>query len=271
MFDKQIILYEYKKDNNAYLIMEELYLDGELLFSYNYNNNRVVNNIDEAKTIDFGKKININMSALKYLYVNTISWSNNNPVKLFMEFVEHMLWFRSLRDNEFMGLLPDNVNLSDFIIDNGLVKDFEKFLIDCGQNYKLCEIDDGSKKVLGVKYNNYKAKFHEVMSTGTSALWLFYYWMNRLEDISFIFLDEVDAFYHSNLSEYILKYVNSKNKFQSILTTHDIYLADNELMRPDCYFILGNNKIKSFADCTNKTIRQGHNLGKMYIGGEFEI
>ena len=41
-------------------------------------------------------------------------------------------------------------------------------------------------------------------------------------------------------------------------------------MRPDCYALLKNNKITSFADSTKKIIRQGHNLEKMMLGGEFE-
>ena len=94
--------------------------------------------------------------------------------------------------------------------------------------------------------------------------------MNRTENISFVYLDEFDAFYHYELSEYILKYVNNKSEFQTVLTSHNTYLIDNELMRPDCYAIMGKGKITSFADSTNKVIRKTHNLEKMMLGGEFE-
>ena len=96
--------------------------------------------------------------------------------------------------------------------------------------------------------------------------------MNRLEEnkVSFMFLDEFDAFYHYELSVKILKHVIEKTHFQSILTSHNTYLIDNEIMRPDCYAILNNGKLKTFAESTNKTIRQGHNLEKMMLGGEFE-
>lgn len=56
-----------------------------------------------------------------------------------------------------------------------------------------------------------------------------------------------------------------------MLTSHNTYLINNELMRPDCYAILKNGKITSFADSTNKTIRQAHNLEKMMLGGEFQV
>lgn len=40
-------------------------------------------------------------------------------------------------------------------------------------------------------------------------------------------------------------------------------------MRPDCYFILTKNKLTSFANATNRELREGHNLEKLYMSGEF--
>lgn len=94
--------------------------------------------------------------------------------------------------------------------------------------------------------------------------------MNRTDKISFVYLDEFDAFYHYELSTTILKYINNRSEFQSVLTSYNTFLINNELMRPDCYAILKNGKISTFADSTNKTIRQGHNLEKMMLKGEFE-
>ena len=41
-------------------------------------------------------------------------------------------------------------------------------------------------------------------------------------------------------------------------------------MRPDCYFMIKDNEITSFADSTSRVIRQGHNLEKLMVSGEFE-
>ncbi len=270
LFNKKNIKYSYKKDENCNLLSEELYENDKLLFKYNYKTNKYENNIEEAQTIDVKKRTNKEMSILKFIYNNTLYWKKDSALKLLMEFVDGMLWFRSLRFNEFIGVMKSNESLDDFIIKNDLLKDFEKFLKECGQDYKLCEINDCGDKVLGVKYKNDSARFSQVASTGTKSLWLFYYWMNRSDKISFVYLDEFDAFYHYELSAHILRYINNKTEFQSILTTHNTYLASNELMRPDCYFLLNNCKIKSFADNTDKTIRQAHNLEKMMHGGEFE-
>lgn len=265
------IEYSYKKNYEEKLLYEELIEEGNVIFKYNYKTNKYENNIEEAKTLDISKRTNKDISVLKYIYNNTLYWNELSPVKLLMEFVSNMLWFRSVRTNEFMGLLASNENINDFIIKEKLLPKFEKFLKDCGQNYKLVELDQLGKKIIGVKYKNFVAPFNNVASTGTLSLWLFFYWMNRTDKISFVYLDEFDAFYHYELSTTILKYINNRNEFQSVLTSHNTFLINNELMRPDCYAILKNGKISTFADSTNKTIRQGHNLEKMMLGGEFEI
>ena len=265
------IEYSYKKNYEEKLLYEELIEEGNVLFKYNYKTNKYENNIEEAKTLDISKRTNKDISVLKYIYNNTLYWNELSPVKLLMEFVSNMLWFRSVRTNEFMGLLASNENINDFIIKEKLLPKFEKFLKDCGQNYKLVELDQLGKKIIGVKYKNFVAPFNNVASTGTLSLWLFFYWMNRTDKISFVYLDEFDAFYHYELSTTILKYINNRSEFQSVLTSHNTFLINNELMRPDCYAILKNGKISTFADSTNKTIRHGHNLEKMMLGGEFEI
>ncbi len=270
LFDNKDITYAYKKDSQSKLLLEELYENDKLLFKYNYKNDKFDNNIEEAKTIDISKRTNKDMSVLKFIYNNTLYWNDDSSVKILMEFVNNMLWFRSLKTNEFMGVMANTENMNDFIINNRLLTEFEKFLKECGQNYDLCEIDEMGKKLIGVKYKNCKARFDVVESTGTKSLLLFFYWMNRTKNISFIYLDEFDAFYHYELSAYILKYMNKRTEFQSVLTSHNTYLITNELMRPDCYCLLNKGKITSFADSTSKTIRQAHNLEKMMLGGEFE-
>ncbi len=272
LFNDNEIVYSYKKNGQMKLLSEELKENGKILFKYNYENNNYENNIPEAQTIVIKKedKFQPSISVLKYIYANTMFWPEDSSVKLLMDFVNNMLWFRSLKHNEFMGVMANSEDLHDYIINNRLLTDFQNFLKQCGQEYNLCEIHEGGKSVIGVKYKNYKARFNLVASTGTQALWLFYYWMNRTKNISFVFLDEFDAFYHYELSTFILNYINKKDDFQSVLTSHNTYLINNELMRPDCYSILKDGKITSFADSTNKTIRQAHNLEKMMLGGEFE-
>ena len=58
---------------------------------------------------------------------------------------------------------------------------------------------------------------------------------------------------------------------QAIFTTHNSFLASNDLLRPDCYFVLEHGELRSFADSTDRELREGHNLEKMLRSGEFDV
>ena len=49
---------------------------------------------------------------------------------------------------------------------------------------------------------------------------------------------------------------------QVFLSSHNTSLMANELLRPDCNFILNSNRIKPLCDCTEKELRFGHNTEK---------
>ena len=74
------------------------------------------------------------------------------------------------------------------------------------------------------------------------------------------------------MSERFLKYL--KTEFpdcQIILTTHNTNLMTNRLMRPDCLFILSRDGVLTpLNKATSRELREGHNLEKLYMSGEFE-
>ena len=58
---------------------------------------------------------------------------------------------------------------------------------------------------------------------------------------------------------------------QIVMTTHNTNLMTNRIMRPDCLFILSAfGTLTPLCDATNRELREGHNLEKLYISGEFE-
>ena len=97
-----------------------------------------------------------------------------------------------------------------------------------------------------------------------------YFWFQRLKEnkVSLVFVDEFDAFYHQKLSALIVEKLKEINA-QVILTTHNTSIMSTEILRPDCYFILDENEIKSIPNCTEKELREAHNLEKMYKAGAF--
>ena len=97
--------------------------------------------------------------------------------------------------------------------------------------------------------------------------------MQRLKEksvVSFLFIDEFDAFYHHELSEIIIEALK-KTGIQFILTTHNTSVMSNDLLRPDCYFLMYKDSIKSLAKNTTKELREAHNIEKMYKAGSFDV
>ena len=90
-----------------------------------------------------------------------------------------------------------------------------------------------------------------------------------MEQASFVFIDEFDAFYHFEVSESVQKRLGKISGVQIFTTTHNTDLMSNDLLRPDCYFLLKDNKIKAISDLTEKELRQAHNLQQMYKAGAF--
>ena len=87
-----------------------------------------------------------------------------------------------------------------------------------------------------------------------------------------MYIDEFDAFYHYEMSENMIQYLKVKYpNSQVILTTHNTNLMTNSIMRPDCLFILSTyGTLTPLCDATERELREGHNLEKLYISGEFK-
>lgn len=267
-FDNDRLVYKYRKEDINKLIYEELLLNDTILIKYDFNNpSKKIINIEEAKTLNWNNDNN-DISIIKYIYNNT-RIDKENILNKMMEFVNGMLWFRSIDFNNYIGLSSTTNTLEDVIIKNGKTKDFQKFLEENGIKYNLVELNLPEGKSLGVKIGNKTTTFSSIISSGTSSLWLYYCWELRFSQVKFLFIDEFDSKYHFELSASIVKRLNSKTSFQSILTTHNTYLMSNKLTRPDCTFILTPKSIKSLSSCTKKELREAHNIEKLYREGAF--
>ena len=270
LFNGANVKYEYKKDINRRLISEEVLVEGKSVFYYDYNKNTYKNSLEDIQNINLDNRVE-NISVLKYIRNNILEFDNYNPIKLIVDFANEMLWFRSLRENEFMGKLPNGDNISDYIVRNNLIPEFQAFLNECDVQETVGSITTPSGIVLAAIKGKNAVPFFSVCSTGTACLALFFYWRwSCFNRIKFLFLDEFDAFYHEKLSAHLLKYLFRNNEFQCVVTTHNSSLATNELTRPDSVMLIQNNKIKSLANLTNKVLREGHNLRKLMEAGEFD-
>ena len=269
-FKNNIVEYIYCKEDVEALLEEKLMINGEEIINYDFKKKEGFVNL--KGTEDLNKELyDGNISFLKYIYKNTnLDRRNTNNLLFvtFFDFVERMLFFRSLKDKAYIGFTNSGSNFIEGIIKKDKVADFAKFLAKNGVNYQLTV--DALKKNILCKFANASVPFMDVASSGTIVLALYYFWYMQLEQASFVFIDEFDAFYHYQVSRNTVKELRTINEAQFFLTTHNTDIMSNDLLRPDCYFILHDGKITSLCNATNKELRYAHNLQKMYKGGAFE-
>lgn len=269
-FDDDILDYQYAKRGPEDLLYEKMILNHNVILDYDYfDQNRRFVDPSISGNLNTDLLIDNKLSVIKYIYKNTPT--NTVPViTRLVQFCENMLWFRSLSDgNSYCGFSNGTNLLSEILYQSGKVRDFEAFLKENGLDYHLEFENVNGIHQLFVVYDHGKASYETVFSSGTKALFLFYDWSFSFRNVSFLAIDEFDAYYHYESAENIVKILNRNTGFQSVLTSHNTYLMQNRLTRPDCCYILSDNKLTCLSNCTDKEIREAHNLEKMYINGAF--
>lgn len=273
-FGSDVVVYKYAKKDIHTIIYEDFSINSNSLLSYNRNDNNIAKfSIPGSETLNPDLK-NSPISIINYIKNNALLKDSKEKdiFDKFTNFVNKMLYFKSLNVNSYIGLQSGRDYIYEDIIKQDHVQEFEKFLNEAGIKCKLKIITSGEKREIAFDFNGNLIPFLENASTGTNSLSLFYYWMQRFlynEQCSFIFIDEFDAFYHYKLSKLIVEKMKRVKNAQIILTTHNTAIMSNELLRPDCYFILKEKKINPIFDLTEKELREGHNIEKMYKAGSF--
>jgi hypothetical protein len=270
-FKEQTVEYKYSKNVFGVLVKEALIVDGVSVFkreieALELDENQFPINQDAKRNLQMNAN---NISIVNYL-LTSYPLAKDHYLIMMRNFVDSMLWFRCLKINEYMGF--DNVItiLDEYIIKNSLTKDFADFLKNIsGQNFEFVQPRDTDKNLF-CKLGNGVVAFDLIASTGTQSLKLLYFWLKKMGDASFVFIDEFDAFYHFKLALNVCKQLFNLD-CQVFTSSHNTYLMTNELLRPDCNFILQNNKIKPLQACTEKELRFGHNIEKLFRGGAFEV
>ncbi|WP_167432607.1 AAA family ATPase [Moraxella equi] len=274
------VIYKYQKKYGypyGNLLYEQLIIDDEIVIEYNIEKD-IKSTLNGFQTLS-DKSLNPeqNLSAIKYLYKNIkINDRDFNDIvfKKFFDFCNKIIHFRGLpiETSGYSHIGYNNIiNIGDRILKDNKLKDLEKFLFDNGLDFKLIEIDDGGKRI-GVSMGNKEFLLFDIASSGTRNLVIFYYWLQEAisHQIPLLFIDEFDCSYHFALSEKIVEKLKQLPNTQVILTTHNTNLLSNELIRPDCGFVIDGKEIKSLNKLTVRELRYAHNLERMYQAGEFD-
>ena len=271
VFDEHEVIYKYSKTDVNTLKSESLSIDGKEVIFFDFLTRDGFTLLEGSNTLNASIKNESPISRVKYVNSNSILTDNvqNQVFRKFIDFVERMLLFYSLDSRGYEGFMNGSESIAEGIVNSGKVQDFQEFLKENGIEYELYECEVDGRKTIYCHFDNKDADFFKIASTGTRSLALFYYWYIRMEKASFVFIDEFDAFYHYELSESVQRRLRRIFGVQVFTTTHNTDLMSNDLLRPDCYFLLENNGIRAISELTEKELRQAHNLQKMYKAGAF--
>lgn len=278
-FDTDEVFYKYSKSDQSTLISEELIINQKQIFSYKKDlvAQDIAVNLDGAETLKISPD-KLNISLCRFIKNNALLKNNleNSIFQKFFEFVENMLMIWSFDQSCFIGYKNSpKDNLVKKIIENHNFEKLQQFFLEAGFTDKLTY----KKNSLGeynlfIQYDDKCLDFNDAASNGMKALLLIYYYLenklNQDKSPSFVCIDNFDAFFSFELSYFIVNQLKDCNT-QALLTTYNTCNFSNDLLRPDCYFLCSKNKIVDANNATDKELRRGHNLEKLYRGRAFSF
>ena len=273
-FEGSELVYQYSKTDPISLVNERVLIDGQEVISYDYQRKNGYTNLSGTENLQLFSSLSNEsdkLSRVKYIKNNAIlnDTKDNKVFLAFTNYIDNMLMFYSLDEKRYQGLCVGVDSVTQGIVREGKIEEFELFLKNNNIDYKLVAVEVVGQKEIFCKFNNSVVPFYTVASTGTKSLALFYYWYLKMSKASFVFVDEYDAFYHFELSQQLVEYVKQLTGTQVFFTTHNTDLLSNELLRPDAYYLIEKNKINSLDKKTGKELRFAHNIQKMFKAGSF--
>ncbi len=269
---KDEVVYTYQKKDLFNLSSEMLVVNGNILYSYDFVENEFVEkNDDYFHNLDifniFQNNTNPSLPFLRWVV-------NNGSVE--KDSVLNKIYNYALKITQIFTPTTASIQLSKNELDelDHNVTELEEFLNYMGIQCKLSmeKLPDGNKELYFL-FKNRKVSFLENASSGTLSLFNFYvHFLMPHKESSILYFDEFDAFFHFELSEKIVQYIKDKYKSSLVIfTTHNTNLMSNKIMRPDTLFILSTSeKLTPLCKATDRELREGHNLGKLYMNGEFD-
>lgn len=284
-FDNQRLIYRYSRYSNEELKTEELIIDEKTIFKCNFEssefefpNLKYVNaetaSIERYKQSLDAEDEEIPESKLPFLrwLISNVALSNDSILIKLSNYVKRMTMITAGNGAlRYTRIMSDN--FYEYLENETSLKELEYFLNEMGIECKLVlkKLPDG-KKELYFRHEKL-VPFYQTASSGTLAFVdLYRRLIPKRWEPSFIYLDEFDAFYHYEMAEKVIHFFKRRYpKCQIIMTSHNTNLMTNRFMRPDCLYILSRaGTLTALCNATERELREGHNLEKMYISGEFE-
>ena len=249
-FEDTELSYKYSRLSNQELREEELSVNGKSIFKcnfglreYNFDNLDYIDaetaNIERyLQSLEVGEDDEISEPKLPFLrwLISNMALKNDSALIRLSNYVRRMMMITVGNGMQYrFGRM--NQGFYESLENPDRLKDFEDFLNAMGIECKLVlkKIPDGQREL-------------------------------------YFSHEQLVPFYHYEMAENVIRFFKQKYpKCQMIMTSHNTNLMTNRIMRPDCLFILSRKgTLTALCNATERELREGHNLEKMYISGEFE-
>lgn len=287
-FDEAELTYRYTRFSNRELRDEELIINGDSIFhcdflngKYQFDNMKEI----EAETAnterylqalesenDTGEHLENKLPFLRWI-IGNVALKQDSILNSLFKYVRKMIFLTVGNEMSYRMSRVVDTAFYEALENPEQLKDMEDFLNAMGIECRLIlkRLPDGQNELY---FDHEKlVPFYENASSGTLALVdLYRRLIYKMKNASLLYLDEFDAFYHYEMAENVITFLKEKYpRCQIIMTSHNTNLMTNRLMRPDCMFILsGTGTLTALSNATSRELKEGHNLEKMYISGEFE-
>ncbi len=303
-FGNDEVEYTYRKESVRKLLSEVLKINGKTVIELDRTKGSVAEfNLEGTETLksDLGSgpmdrdKV---LSAVRYVANSTVlsDTAENRVFREFTAFVDNMQHVTTETARDLKDPTSDSTGIITAFVDG--LANFEKYLNQNGVACKLTTVEVSGEKRIAFDFGAAQLDFLANASTGTLSMTAQFMQFARLQEKGqtaqrcqqwskqqttenveggaaflprvkqFLFVDEFDAFYHHAAARHMVETLKKLN-CQSILTTHNTSIMSNDLLRPDCYFIMSATDIRPAYAFTDKELRKAHNIEKMYRAGVF--
>ena len=211
-FGNDEVVYKYSRFANTELCDEELYINGEAIFKFDFKNSKFDFqglSIISAKTVNTNRYLNKDEMDNEYVLpflrwlINNTAFSDDSVLIQLFEYVRKMDMITVGHD-----LLYSNRNFFENLKNPAYLHNFEDFLNLMGIECKLVlqKLPDGQVELYFSQ--NKLVPFYSTASSGTLALTSLY--QKIVPNLSLIYLDDFAAFYHYEMAEKLISFFKTK-------------------------------------------------------------
>ena len=268
-FRGSFVVYEYSKSAPDRLVSESLAIDRRTVYSYDLSDGSC-DGFDLERICVPGFETPAPDGGVAFLRMLSESGAlaKGCVARDIISFARSSIYYMAMwKSDVHIGFLDGEDDVQGYIIGNGLVEEFNRFLDEqCGIRMTVSARDGG----LFVSLDGRELPFFKAASRGTAILCRLFCWNRRSRDKeALVFLDDFDDMFDYRTAENVMTYIIRNSQAQCVFITHNISLISSDSLRPDCCFIMHGGGLDSLANLTDKNIRRGNNLEKMLRDGEF--